>query len=107
VSENPLKHLHAAGVSIWLDTLSRELLDSAEFATLIRDYAVMPVSIVRFTSPRIGGLADALTLQRGPRELTHRTQVVQGLLLPPVPSLASSALAARLRHRLQECGTSR
>jgi hypothetical protein len=40
VSENPLKHLHAAGVSIWLDTLSRELLDSADFATLIRDYAL-------------------------------------------------------------------
>jgi transaldolase len=27
-------------VSIWLDTLSRVLLDSGEFATLIRDYAV-------------------------------------------------------------------
>jgi transaldolase len=27
-------------VSIWLDTLSRELLDSGEFAALVRDYAV-------------------------------------------------------------------
>jgi transaldolase len=38
---NPrLQRLHAAGVSIWLDTLSRDLLDSGEFAELIRDYAV-------------------------------------------------------------------
>ena len=29
-----------AGVSIWLDTLSRELLESGEFAELVRDYAV-------------------------------------------------------------------
>ena len=40
MSENPLKRLQAEDVSIWLDTLSRELLDSGEFATLIRDYAV-------------------------------------------------------------------
>ena len=33
---NRLQALHDAGVSIWLDTLSRELLDSGEFATLIR-----------------------------------------------------------------------
>jgi transaldolase len=32
---NPLEALHDAGVSIWLDTLSRELLDSGEFAELI------------------------------------------------------------------------
>jgi transaldolase len=35
-----LKRLHEAGVSIWLDTLSRELLHSGEFATLIRDFSV-------------------------------------------------------------------
>jgi transaldolase len=35
-----LQALHDAGVSIWLDTLSRELLDSGEFARLIADYAV-------------------------------------------------------------------
>jgi transaldolase len=32
--------LHDEGVSIWLDTLSRELLASGEFAELIRDYSV-------------------------------------------------------------------
>ena len=32
--------LHAAGVSIWLDTLSRELLNSGEFKELIRDDSV-------------------------------------------------------------------
>lgn len=38
---NPnLARLHDAGVSIWLDTLSRELLESGEFAHLIRDYSV-------------------------------------------------------------------
>jgi transaldolase len=38
---NPnLERLHHAGVSIWLDTLSRQLLDSGEFAMLIRDSSV-------------------------------------------------------------------
>jgi transaldolase len=37
---NRLEQLHEAGVSIWLDTLSRELLDSGAFAALIADCAV-------------------------------------------------------------------
>jgi transaldolase len=38
---NPrLKVLRDAGVSIWLDTLSRELLESGEFSELVRDYSV-------------------------------------------------------------------
>jgi transaldolase len=37
---NRLQDLHDAGVSIWLDSLSRELLDSGEFARLIADCAV-------------------------------------------------------------------
>jgi len=37
---NRLHQLHDAGVSIWLDTLSRELLASGAFATLIADCAV-------------------------------------------------------------------
>ena len=37
---NRLSALHDAGVSIWLDTLSRELLERGEFSELIRDYAV-------------------------------------------------------------------
>jgi transaldolase len=37
---NRLRQLHDAGVSIWLDTLSRELLDSGAFARLIADCAV-------------------------------------------------------------------
>jgi transaldolase len=38
---NPnLNALHAAGVSIWLDTLSRELLEGGEFGALIRDDSV-------------------------------------------------------------------
>jgi hypothetical protein len=35
-----LQRLREAGVSIWLDTLSRQLLQSDGFAELIRDYAV-------------------------------------------------------------------
>src|SRR5215213_4159739 len=37
---NRLARLQEAGVSIWLDTLSRELLDSGAFAALIADFAV-------------------------------------------------------------------
>ncbi len=38
---NPnLQRLREAGVSIWLDTLSRDLLDSGGFAELISDYGV-------------------------------------------------------------------
>jgi transaldolase len=37
---NRLQALHDAGVSIWLDTLSRELLESGEFAELIASFAV-------------------------------------------------------------------
>jgi len=37
---NRLQDLHDAGVSIWLDSLSRELLDGGEFARLIAESAV-------------------------------------------------------------------
>jgi transaldolase len=40
MNASALQRLHGAGVSIWLDTLSRELLESGELAALIRDYAV-------------------------------------------------------------------
>jgi transaldolase len=37
---NRLQALHNAGVSIWLDNLSRELLETGAFETLIADFAV-------------------------------------------------------------------
>ena len=37
---NRLQRLHDAGVSIWLDTLSRDLLESGDFATLVDESAV-------------------------------------------------------------------
>jgi transaldolase len=37
---NRLQRLHAAGVSIWLDSLSRDLLDTGAFARLITESAV-------------------------------------------------------------------
>ena len=35
---NRLQNLHDAGVSIWLDTLSRELLESGDFAALVEGW---------------------------------------------------------------------
>jgi transaldolase len=35
-----LRRLHQAGVAIWLDILSRQLLNSGKFTELIRDYSV-------------------------------------------------------------------
>jgi transaldolase len=35
-----LQRLHDAGVSIWLDTLSRDLLETGQFAGLVDDFAV-------------------------------------------------------------------
>jgi len=41
MAPNPrLQQLHKAGVSIWLDTLSRDLLDSGGFTELIGEYSV-------------------------------------------------------------------
>ena len=41
MATNPtLQRLHEAGVSIWLDTLSRQLLGNGEFSELIRNYCV-------------------------------------------------------------------
>jgi transaldolase len=41
MAPNPnLQRLEDAGVSIWLDTLSRQLLDSGEFGALIRDCSI-------------------------------------------------------------------
>jgi transaldolase len=37
---NRLQRLHEAGVSIWLDTLSRDMLESGEFAALVDEFAV-------------------------------------------------------------------
>ena len=37
---NRLSQLREAGVSIWLDTLSRPLLETGEFARLVREQAV-------------------------------------------------------------------
>jgi transaldolase len=37
---NRLQHLQDAGVSVWLDDLSRELIDSGEFMRLVQEHAV-------------------------------------------------------------------
>ena len=43
-SNRRLTALHDAGVSIWLDTLSRELLETGEFARLVAEYSVTGVT---------------------------------------------------------------
>ena len=48
-----LQRLREAGVSIWLDTMSRELLDIGEFAELIRDWGITgATSNPTMTTPR-------------------------------------------------------
>ena len=37
---NRLQHLEDAGVSIWLDDLSRDLLESGDFMRLVQEQAV-------------------------------------------------------------------
>ena len=54
-----LQRLHEAGVSIWLDTLSRQLLASGEFAELIRAHA--PVDDRRLADPDVP-LADLIPI---------------------------------------------
>ena len=49
---NRLQRLHEAGVSIWLDTLSRELLETGDFATLVEESAVTGRPPTRRSSPR-------------------------------------------------------
>ena len=66
---NRLERLHDAGVSIWLDTLSRPLLESGEFATLVRDYAVTGAT----SNPTI--FAKAIT---GSDRYDEQLQVVVG-----------------------------
>lgn len=39
-TDQPLQQLRQSGVSIWFDMLSRELLESGEFADLIRNYGI-------------------------------------------------------------------
>src|SRR3954451_21210907 len=39
-SNRRIRRLRQAGVSIWLDSLSRDLLESGRFAELVRDYGV-------------------------------------------------------------------
>jgi transaldolase len=73
MAPNPnLRQLHEAGVSIWLDTLSRQLLQSGEFAGLIRDFSVTGAT----SNPTI--FAKAITgsdLYDGElRELAHAGQ---------------------------------
>jgi transaldolase len=55
VTINRLQRLNDAGVSIWLDMLSRDLLESGELERLVRDFAVTGAT----SNPTI--FADAIT----------------------------------------------
>lgn len=70
MSNDRLAALSAAGVSIWLDDLSRERLDSGNLAGLIEDKHVVGVT----TNPTIfaGALADGAAYDEQVRELAAR-----------------------------------
>ena len=63
---NRLQALHDAGVSIWLDTLSRELLDSGDFAGLIADSRSPGRPRTRRSSPRRSPARTATTTSCAP-----------------------------------------
>ncbi|GAA2982260.1 transaldolase [Actinokineospora diospyrosa] len=67
---DPLKQLSDAGVSVWLDDLSRERLTSGNLAELIRDKHVVGVT----TNPTIfaGALSDGQAYDAQVRELAAR-----------------------------------
>jgi hypothetical protein len=58
---NRLSQLRAAGVSIWLDTLSRSLLETGEFARLVREQAVTGAT----SNPTMDLTAITAQLERG------------------------------------------
>ena len=60
-----LQQLHEAGVSIWLDTLSRDLLESGEFERLIRESAVTGATSNPPSSPRRSRTRTATTDSSG------------------------------------------
>ena len=70
MSNDRLAALAAAGVSIWLDDLSRERLDSGNLARLIADWHLVGVT----TNPTIfaGALADGAAYDEQVRELAAR-----------------------------------
>jgi transaldolase len=71
-----LRRLHDAGVSIWLDTISRELLDSGDFAALIRDDSVTGATSnpTIFAKAITGSNAYDEQLRRLASEDVHDTQ---------------------------------
>ena len=70
MSNDRLAALAAAGVSIWLDDLSRERLDSGSLARLINEWHLVGVT----TNPTIfaGALADGAAYDEQVRELAAR-----------------------------------
>jgi transaldolase len=107
---NRLQELHEAGVSIWLDTLSRDLLDTGEFARLVDEWSVTGAT----SNPTIFEKAmrqshrydDQLheILSRGPRDarviffdLALEAKDSSKLMRPPALSSCSSAPPYRAR----------
>ena len=100
---NPnLLRLREAGVSIWLDTLSRELLESGGFAELIRDYGVTGATsnptifakaithsdrydgqLRELAASRAARSAGAVLLARARRHPRGRPPAAPGLRAPP------------------------
>ena len=80
---NRLQALQDAGVSIWVDTLSRELLDSGDFAALIADSAVTGAT----SNPSKGRIKPSWPERSSPEIESNPSQVAE----PPSPTARHSA----------------
>lgn len=97
MAPNPnLRRLREAGVSIWLDTLARELLETGEFAELIDDYGVTGAT----SNPTIFAKANRALLRR--RHLcvaSFAGRAAGASCMPPVTGQPASRRVTCIRHR--------
>ena len=66
---NELKQLHDSGQSIWLDTITRELLTSGTLARYVEELSVTGLT----SNPTIFERAIASAAEEGVRELVEKT----------------------------------
>jgi hypothetical protein len=72
-SGDPLAKLSAAGVSIWLDDLSRERLETGNLAELVKQRHVVGVSTSRLRSAPVLSVTTARVYTPSPARLIRRT----------------------------------
>jgi transaldolase len=94
---NRLPQLHVAGVSIWLDTLSRDFLDSGDFTALVDDFAVSGNVTLLFSVERYEEVIEAylrgLERRVAAGEPIDRIASVASFFVSRVDAEADAALA--------------